>query len=68
MNIGLSIKNGCQIQGKTQKQLSESVGVYPSTITAYVKNKYDPTVASIEKMAEFFGVKVSIFISWGEKE
>ena len=66
MNLGLSIKYGCQLKGKTQKQLAEYLDKAPATITQYVAGKIDPSIKTVELIAKFFGVPVSMFIEWGE--
>jgi len=66
MNLGLSIKYGCQLMGKTQKQLAEYLNKAPATITQYVAGKIDPSIKTVELIAEFFDVPVSMLIERGE--
>ena len=66
MNLGLSIKYGCQLKGETQKQLAEYLDKAPATITQYVAGKIDPSIKTVELIAEFFDVPVSMFIELGE--
>lgn len=68
MNIKKSIESGCAIKQKRKGEMAKSIGKAPQTVSEWCGGKSQPSLASVCDMAEFFGVKVSIFISWGEKE
>lgn len=48
--------------GKTQKEISEMVGVAPSTFNDWMKGKKYPRIDKIEILADYFGVLKSNLI------
>ena len=68
MNIGKSIDVGCALFKKRKKALAVHTGVTQVTVSYWCTGKTKPTLEMLEKIAEFFGVKVSTFIEWGEEE
>ncbi len=48
----------------TQKQLADSLGVWPNSVQNWVKGKVRPSDEHIEEMAKLFGVTPQ-FIDWG---
>ena len=48
--------------GKTQKELSEIVGVHKSTFNEWMKGKKYPRIDKIEIMADYFGILKSDLI------
>lgn len=67
-NIGnkeILAKNLCyyiERSGKSQKELSELVGVSPSTFNDWVKAKKYPRIDKIEMLANYFGILKSDLI------
>jgi len=53
-----------QSNGMTQKQLADSLGVWPNSVQNWVKGKVRPSDEHIEAMAKLFGVTPQ-FIDWG---
>ena len=68
MNIGKSINVGCALFKKRKKALAVHTGVTQSAVSCWCSGKSIPDVNKLEKIADFFGVKVSTFIKWGEEE
>jgi len=66
MNIGKSIKVGCKLFKKRKKALAVYTDVTQVTVSYWCAGKTRPTIEMLEKIAQFFGVKVSTFIEWGE--
>lgn len=54
--------------GKTQKELSEMVGVATSTFNDWMKGKKYPRIDKIEMLANFFGILKSDLIEDKEKK
>ena len=68
MNLKKPIKTGLAIRDKNQQQLAEFIGKKQATVSYYTSGRIDPPLSVVEKIAEFFGVKTSTFIEWGEYE
>ena len=68
MNIEKSINVGFKIFKKRKKALARHTDVTQSAVSCWCSGKSTPTVGTLEKIADFFGVKVSTFIKWGEEE
>ena len=69
MNLDKSIQTGLLIRGyKTRKAFCEAKGISASLISRIGKNSPDIKIGSIAKVAEGFGVPVSTFIEWGERQ
>ena len=66
MNIGKSINIGCALFNCNKNELAASIGKSVVTVSQYANGHTDPSMKSLELMAEFFNVKVSTFIEWGE--
>lgn len=54
--------------GKTQKELSEIVGVATSTFNDWMKGKKYPRIDKIEILANYFGILKSDLIEDGDKK
>lgn len=54
--------------GKTQKEISEVVGVAPSTFNDWMKAKKYPRIDKIEILADYFGILKSDLIEEQTKE
>ena len=54
--IGKKISELRKGKGLNQGQLAEKLGVSPSSITNWEKNKFEPTIFNCVVMADFFGV------------
>ncbi len=67
MNIPKSIKRGLLEKDKKALDLAPVINKSQVTISHWMTGKSLPKLEDIQKMANFFGVKVSVFISWGEK-
>ncbi|EFM30250.1 XRE family transcriptional regulator [Streptococcus gallolyticus subsp. gallolyticus] len=48
-----------KLNGITQKELAEKIGIKPSTMTDYMKLRSAPSYGIIQKIADYFGVKKS---------
>ena len=68
MNLKKSIKTGFAIRDKNQQDLAEFIGKKQATVSYYASGRVDPPLSVVVKIAEFFGVKTSTFIEWGEYE
>lgn len=66
-DIKESIRVGLHLKKKSNLELAAGVGVSPSTVSLWRNGKRRIHWEQIVKVAEFFGVSASIFISWGEK-
>lgn len=53
-----------QGNGMSQKQLADSLGVWPNSVQNWVKGKVRPSDEHIEAMAKLFGVTPQ-YIDWG---
>lgn len=56
------------LSGKTQKELSEAVGVATSTFNDWMKGKKYPRIDKIEALANYFGILKSNLIEDRDKE
>jgi transcriptional regulator with XRE-family HTH domain len=68
MNLKKSIKTGFVIREKNQQELAEFIGKKQATVSYYANGRIDPPLSVVINIAEFFGVKTSTFIEWGENE
>ena len=66
MNIAKSIRVGIAMKGLSVQDVIKCVDKTPQTVSYWMNSKADPKLADVEKMAALFGVRVSIFIGWGE--
>ena len=66
MNIAKSIRVGLAYKGLSAQDMAKHLSKTPQAISYWMNSKADPRLPDIEKMAELFGVSVSVFISWGE--
>ena len=66
MNIGKSINVGCALFNCNKNELAASIGKSPVTVSQYSNGHTDPSIKTVELIAKFFGVPVSMFIEWGE--
>lgn len=67
MNIGKSLKMAMLEKGVSQKDFALAMDITPIHANVLANNKSNPTVATLEKAADFFGLKVSEFIALGEE-
>lgn len=49
-------------KGKSRKEVAEAIGVSYFTFTDWVKGKKFPRMDKVEKMAQYFGIKISDLI------
>ncbi|MBH09782.1 MAG: hypothetical protein CMG74_05380 [Candidatus Marinimicrobia bacterium] len=68
MNLKKSIKTGFAIRDKNQEQLAKFIGKKQATVSYYANGRIDPPLSVVVKISQFFGVKTSTFIEWGEHE
>ena len=54
--------------GRTQKELSEVIGVAPSTFNDWMKGKKYPRMDKVEIMADYFGILKSDLIEDKQKQ
>jgi DNA-binding XRE family transcriptional regulator len=66
LNLKKSIKTGFAIREKNQQELAKFIGKKQATVSYYTNGRIDPPLSVVVKIAEFFGVKTSAFIEWGE--
>ena len=66
MDIGKSINVGCALRNKRKLDLADHIGTTPNTVSNWSSGKTLPCVKTLGEISEFFGVKVSTFIEWGE--
>ena len=50
-----------EAHGCTAYQVSKATGIPTATLSAWKKGKYTPKAANMQKIADYFGVDVSIF-------
>lgn len=53
MSLGKRLKQLRLAQGKTQKDVAESIGIAKSTYSLYESDKREPNVLSLKKLAIF---------------
>jgi len=68
LNLKKSIKTGFAIRENNQQELAKFIGKKQATVSYYANGRIDPPLSVVVKIAEFFGVKTSAFIEWGEYE
>ncbi len=66
MNIGTSVRVGLAKTNIKGKDLATEMGTSPSYISAICNNHKVPSMERVEFLANYFKVKASEFISWGE--
>ena len=57
-----------KLNGITQKELAEKIGIKPSTMTDYMKLRSAPSYGIIQKIADYFGVSVDYLMTGEEKQ
>lgn len=62
MSIGQNIKNLRLYHGLLQKDLALIAGVSNKTVSAWEKDRTEPRMGAIQKMADHFGIKKSDII------
>jgi transcriptional regulator with XRE-family HTH domain len=67
MDIGLSIATGMHKSKLSGVDLARQMRTSPAYISNIKKGKRDISLRQAEKMSGIFNVKLSEFISWGEK-
>lgn len=68
MNIGLSIVTGLKLKDMSQTELAAKIGIQKQVVSYWVKGNRIPNLGNIASIAKAFGVPVSRFIEWGEKD
>ena len=68
MNLGRSINVGCALRDKRKVDVADYIGTTPNTVSNWCGGKTLPCVKALFELSEFFGVKLSTFIEWGEEE
>lgn len=63
-----NLKYYVEMSGKDQKEISAALGIPESTFSCYVTARAIPRYRTIEKIADYFGVKMSDLILEKEKE
>ena len=66
-DIKESIRVGLHLKKKSNLELANGVGVSTSTVSLWRNGKRRIHWEQIVKIAEFFGVSVSILVGWGER-
>lgn len=66
MNIAQSVRVGLAINSKNKSWLADQLQVSKNFISQVCKNNRNLNQERIEEVSEIFGVKDSVFISWGE--
>lgn len=54
--IGDKLKTLRKSKDITQEELAEKIGVSPSSIVNWERNKFEPTIFNCIVMADFFGI------------
>lgn len=49
-------------KGVTDYEVSKRTGISTSTLTEWKKHTYTPKIEKIKKLAEYFGVPISVFL------
>lgn len=62
MIFATNLERYIERSGKTKKEISEIVGVAPSTFNEWTKGKKYPRMDKVEKLANYFGVLKSDLI------
>lgn len=62
MNIRDNVKRLCVLQGITQKQLSEKIGITDSNLNITL-GRVDPHFSSVKRIADALGVTVDVLTS-----
>ena len=57
-----------KLQGLTQEQLAELIGVSRQTINAIEKEEFDPSLPTAFKMSKLFGYPIEQFFLYQETE
>lgn len=65
--IGERLKKARELKGLTKKELAQTVGVAPSTITRYEEEVRIPKVTILRKIAEVLGVSVDYLVGKDEE-
>lgn len=61
IRVGMAL---CDV--KSYAVICEQAEIRPSTISDLIAERSSPNYATLVKLAEFFDVKLSKFIEWGE--
>lgn len=61
IRVGMSL---CDV--KSYAVISEQSGIRANTISELIAGRTNPNYSTLVKLAEFFDVKLSKFIEWGE--
>ncbi|MDA9472093.1 helix-turn-helix domain-containing protein [Enterococcus sp. 5H] len=56
MIIAENIKKYLRLKGITQKELADSIGIKPSTMSDYLNLRSKPSHGVIQKIADYFGI------------
>ena len=67
MDVALSCRLGLAKVNQSRKWLAKHLDVSPTYATLLCNGEKNPNAHMIERLSEVFGVRVSEFISWGEK-
>lgn len=57
---GILIRDARKAKGLTQKELGEMIGIGESRISKYESGKENPTLSTLEKIADTLGVKIKL--------
>tara|TARA_X000000950_G_scaffold216541_1_gene260593 strand:- start:137 stop:379 length:243 start_codon:yes stop_codon:yes gene_type:complete len=68
MNISKSIRVGLALNDMKARDVMNATGKSSVTVSLWVTRKASPKLKDVEKMAGLFGVPVSTFIEWGERQ
>jgi len=66
MNIAQSVRVGLAINNKSKSWLAAQLRISKNFISQVCKENRTLTQERIKEVSEIFGVKVSVFVSWGE--
>ena len=67
MTLGRKIAESRKARGWTQGQLADKVGVHPSHITRWERDRNQPSVATLSKLAESLSVSIEELTSTPSK-
>lgn len=55
---GTKLKAARRLAGLTQVQMAESLGVHQSALSEWERGRFEPTLGTARKFAEFFGCAI----------
>lgn len=63
--LGINLCYYRRIHGLSQKQLSESLDLKPTTYSGYERGRSEPTINTLIKIADFYGLTLDELVRGG---